>query len=131
MLTLILKGDHRFGIEHKDLPSLARFYYILLHFIRKFPPNLPRSEIIRLSDPNLYQERLKVFRNPEAFVKDFANSIRRHVININTEIIDKGYHCYNNNTFSEYKTCRTAFKLNRGQRNDLELTLIKLAILNY
>ena len=110
------------------------------------PKKLGKGELTRLANPNLHQERLKIFRNreilPEAFVSMSGKRLRFHVLDGNTKVIEgtlganrearggapkiEGYHLYNNKTglnafFDKSgKVYRTGFLLNEGQVRDLE-----------
>lgn len=110
------------------------------------PESLGEMELARLSDPKLYRERLETFRNkeilPDAFVEQYGQDIRFHVLNPDTKIIEgtlgansekifgrpkeHGYHLYNDitgvNVFftKNGRIYRTGFKTNISQQNDLK-----------
>jgi len=111
------------------------------------PGTLGDTGLARLTDPSLYRERLETFRDreilPEAYVEQYGRDLRLHVLNPDTKIIEgtlganmeanggppkiEGYHLYNDKTgFDAFfvkngRGYRTGFKLNAGQRNDLDL----------
>ena len=110
------------------------------------PKKLGKGELTRLANPNLHQERLKIFRNreilPEAFVSMSGRRLRSHVLDVNTKVIEgtlgtnrearggapktEGYHLYNDKTGlnvffdKSEKVYKTGFITNRGQKVDLK-----------
>jgi len=142
-ITLIIKNDTRFFVANSKLRDK---YHHVLEFDTPLPETLTKAEIRRLADPSLYDERLKIFRNrkilPDVYVEKYGQSLRSHVLDVNTEVIEgtfggnrearegmpktEGYHLYNSrtgfNAFFDKNTRRykTGFQLNERQVNDLK-----------
>jgi len=89
-LTAICKGELKLFAENSHLRD--KFHHAP-DLDSPIPPTLGIQELNRLSNSNLYKERLKVFRNreilPETYVEQFGRDLRFAVLSPDT-IIKKG-----------------------------------------
>lgn len=142
LITLIIKDDMRFFAPH---PKLREKFHHHDDLGVTLPETLPLEEVKRLANPNLYKERLKIFRNPEILpgpvVKEYGKKLRLHMLDPYTEMIRgtfgvnleargvseriEGYHFYNPKTGyncffdAASRQYKTGFTINNKQKLDL------------
>jgi hypothetical protein len=143
-ITVMIKDGITFFAPNEQLRD--KFHHAL-DSGSPIPETLGEYELARLSDPNLYQERLQTFRDrdilPEAYVEQYGRDLRSHVLDPDTRIIRgtlganreanggppkiEGYHLYNKKTgFNCFfdkngRRYRTGFMTNKGQKTDIKI----------
>lgn len=88
-ITSIIKDGIRFFAPNDQLRDK---YHHTSDLDSPIPGILVDGKLNHLSDPSLYRERLKTFRNrevlPEAYVEQYGRDFRLHVLGPGTKIIE-------------------------------------------